>query len=428
MDYKQTTEFLFSQFTSFGQKGDTAYKPGLERTLTLSDAFGSPHERLKVIHVAGTNGKGTVAHTLAAILQSAGYRVGLFTSPHLVDFRERIKVDGVMIPEDRVVSFVERYIKMSLGIEPSFFEFTTIMALEYFDEMQVDVAVVEVGLGGRLDSTNIVRPSLCVITNISLDHTALLGTTRRQIAGEKAGIIKWKTPVVVGEPDDEIRSVFDEKAYSEHAPIVYATDHQQFRSAEVVDGKIIYYSTEFGTIQSPLTGTYQLKNTATILASCHVLRRMHWRVSGESVSAGFAGVVELTGLLGRWTVVSTRPFTVIDTGHNPGAWRFLARQLSKEHRHKHIVLGFVSDKDVDSILDLLPHDAEYYFTQPSVHRALDRNVLEKKAISACLSGKVYADVNSAYSAAITAAADDDFVYVGGSTYLVADFLRNRVLT
>ena len=425
MTYKQTTDFLFKRFASFQQKGNSAYKPGLERTLALSDAFGSPHERLKVIHVAGTNGKGSVSHTLAAILQSAGYRVGLFTSPHLVDFRERIKVDGEMIAEEKVIDFVNRYRTLSLDIEPSFFELTTVMALEYFDEMQVDVAVLEVGLGGRLDSTNIIHPDLCVITNISLDHTALLGSTRKEIASEKAGIIKWKTPVVIGESDDEIRNVFIQKAFTEHAPIVFASDHPQFRSAEVDGERMIYYGSEFGQIESPLLGGYQLKNTATILAACHELRRLHWRISSDSIAAGFSGVVSLTGLLGRWTVIAHRPLTIIDTGHNTGAWRYISRQISREHKKKHIVLGFVSDKDVMSILKMLPSDACYYFTQPSVERALDRNVLFDMAKDSGLAGNVFDDVHAAYKAAQSTASENDFIYIGGSSYLVADFLRKR---
>ena len=426
MTYESTIEYLTGRLASFSKLGKEAYKPGLERTVALSDAFGSPHSRLKVIHVGGTNGKGTVACSLAAVLQSAGYRVGLFTSPHLVDFRERIRVDGEMIPKEKVVDFVERFLAMKMDIEPSFFEFTTVMAFEYFDEMQVDVTVVEVGLGGRLDSTNIVkRPELCVITNISTDHTDLLGTTRKEIAREKAGIIKWGVPVVVGESDREIREVFESKAFVEHAEIVYASDRQRFDSVDATDDAFVYHNTVFGTITSPLTGNYQLKNMATVLVALDTLRRLRWRISSENVKEGLADVPALTGLYGRWTRIDDKPLTIIDGGHNEGGWKYMSRQLKSIKRRKHMVIGFVADKDVTAILKLLPTEAVYYFTCPPSKRALSPIELSEMARKCGIEGECYATVNDAYKAAKLAATYDDMIFIGGSIYLLGDFLRHR---
>lgn len=429
MTYEEATDYLFTSFPSFQKYGGKAYNPGLERTTALSDAFGSPHSRLKVIHVGGTNGKGTVACSLAAVLQKSGYRVGLFTSPHLVDFRERIRVDGEMIPKAKVVDFVERFMSMKIDIEPSFFEFTTVMAFEYFDEMQVDVAVIEVGLGGRLDSTNIVkRPELCVITNISTDHTDILGKTRKQIAAEKAGIIKWGVPVVVGESDKEVREVFENKAFVEHTEIVFASDRQRFDSVDASDAAFVYHNTVFGKITSHLTGNYQLKNMATILVALDILRRLHWRISSEAVKEGLAEVGELTGFYGRWTRIAESPLTIIDGGHNEGGWKYVARQLKSIKRRKHIVLGFVADKDVAAILRLLPTDAVYYFTSPQSKRALSPAVLAEMAQKRGIEGACYAKVGDAYNAAKQAAAADDMIFIGGSIYLLGDFLRNREVT
>lgn len=421
-EYQETIDFLFTQVPMFQKVGAGAYKPGLQTVKTLSAAFGNPHTQFPAIHVGGTNGKGSTAHTLAAVLQSAGYKVGLFTSPHLLDFRERIKVDGQMISEGDVVDFVKNYRRHGLDIAPSFFELTTVMAFDHFARMNVDVAVIEVGLGGRLDSTNIITPKLSVITNISFDHVALLGDTLPQIAFEKAGIIKDGVPVVVGEaPDREVRNVFVQKAESTGSTIVFADDAPRFSSATDVEGGILYKDTAFGDITGELSGECQRKNTATILCALEMLRDMGWSITRESVSEGFANVVELTGLMGRWMKLSSHPDVICDTGHNTGGWDYLAGTLSGIKDLK-MVIGFVNDKDVTGILAMMPRNAEYYFTRASVDRALSEDTLGLLGREAGLRGDVYPTVAEAMDAALDAADENSTIFVGGSTFVVADLL------
>lgn len=429
--YAAATEFLFTQIPAFHRIGGEAYKPGLERTLALSRAFGNPHTKLRTIHVGGTNGKGSVSSTLASILQSAGYRVGLFTSPHILDFRERIRVDGQMISEQAVVDFVNRYADMVLDIEPSFFELTTVMALEHFVDERVDIAVIEVGLGGRLDSTNIIDPMMSVITNISLEHTDLLGDTLEKIAAEKAGIIKPGRPVVVGMAEGSVRKVFADKASATHSPIVFANELKEITEWTEKEETNRYTTRNHGIIAGELTGSCQAENMATILASVDTLRSAcNLEITDEHIRAGAADVRANTGLTGRWTPVGHSPLTVVDTGHNPGCWDHICEHLKATPGLKRLIIGFVGDKDVDSILQLIESvdNVELTLTQPSVERRLP---IEKLAmLAASHSGLVVAgeadNVVDAYKKVLAASmgyGEEQMIFIGGSTFVVADFLQ-----
>lgn len=426
-EYALTLEFLYSQIPAFHRIGSQAYKPGLERVLTLSAFFDNPHSKLRTIHVAGTNGKGSTAHSLAAVLSAAGYKTGLFTSPHILDFRERIRIDGKMIPEEEVISFVKRFRMMEDAVTPSFFELTTVMAFDYFCRMGVDIAVIEVGLGGRLDSSNIITPEVSVITNISLDHTSLLGGTLEEIASEKAGIIKSHVPVVIGEAEGGIKECFQRKARLMSAPIVFADKENEIIKAEQrADG--IYYSTHsFGEFMGSLTGDFQIKNTATILEIIKTLNQAgYFRVGNKAIEMGLGHVAEMTGLMGRWMKIADAPLTICDTGHNPGGWKYISRMLSDFNGTKRIVIGFVNDKDVDSILSLLTRipAAEFYFTSPSTPRALSAGDLQSIAAVNGLPGRKYSSVAEAYKNALADVIDksDEMIFIGGSNFVVADFL------
>lgn len=420
--YKETLEYLFTQVPMFQKVGAEAYKPGLDTVKTLSSAFGNPHKRLRTIHIAGTNGKGSTAHTIAAILQNAGYRVGLFTSPHLIDFRERIRINGEMISEAHVIDFIERFCKISLPVDPSFFELTTIMAFEWFAEYEVDIAVIETGLGGRLDSTNIIEPDLCIITNISFDHVALLGNTLPQIATEKAGIIKDGVPVVIGEADDaEVKNVFIEAAAMHRAPIIFAQDTPAFSDFQIIPEGIFYKDTPFGDIVGELSGECQIKNSATIITAIKELIKLGWEIKPDDVRKGFANVNEITGLMGRWMVIGENPKIICDTGHNTGGWKYLAHSL-ENISGLHMIIGFVNDKDVTGILSLMPKNAEYYFTKASVTRAMDDSILADLASKAGLKGNNYPSVTDAVATAKKMAKKTDTIFIGGSTFVVADYL------
>lgn len=422
MNYNEAIDFLYNQLPMYQRVGAPAYKPGLDTCMHLAGAFDNPQNKFKSVHIGGTNGKGSTAHTLAAIMQSAGYKVGLYTSPHLIDFRERIRINGEMISKDAVTDFISRFKSMYLTCSPSFFELTMIMAFEYFAKERVDIAMIEVGLGGRLDSTNIITPELCVITNISFDHMQFLGNTLESIAREKAGIIKNGIPVVIGEAAGEVRKVFEHRAQEVHAPIVFADESPCFSSWTLTQEGICYKDTVVGDMTGVLRGEYQLKNTATILCAVEELRTQGWKVSDDAVKTGFAHVDSLTGLSGRWMKISDYPLTVCDTGHNEGGWQYLSHQISQSGNVKHLVIGFVSDKDVSHILGLMPKDARYYFTRPSISRGMDENMLAEAAKKEDLHGEVFSNVKSAYCAAKSSASADDFIYVGGSTFVVADFL------
>ncbi len=423
MTYEETVQYLFESAPLFQNLGGSAYKEGLANTLALDKHFDYPHRRYKTIHVAGTNGKGSCSHSLAAILQCAGWRVGLYTSPHLVDFRERIRVNGEAIPEDYVVDFVARERDFFEPLHPSFFELTTALAFKYFADEQVDVAIIEVGLGGRLDCTNIIKPELCVITNISLDHTQFLGTTLADIAAEKAGIIKAGVPVVVGEALPETRPVFEERAKSVAAPLTFAEDVPEVLSSSLESDCRCYETRTYGELRGELRGDCQHKNTNTLLCALARLRE-EWHISEADVRRGLCNVCSLTELMGRWQQIGERPTVICDTGHNLAGWELLSRQLAGlSCRHLHVVFGMVDDKDITGVLRLLPQNAIYYYTQASVKRAMTAEKIRVLALENGLpEGVAYHSVAEAYEAALAAASEEDAVFVGGSSFVVADFL------
>lgn len=425
MTYSEAVTYLFESAPLFQQIGKAAYKEGLENTYILDEHFGHPHRKFRTIHIGGTNGKGSCSHTIAAILQDAGYRVGLYTSPHLVDFRERIRINGNMISQQRVIDFVENERSFFEPLHPSFFELTTALAFQYFAEEKVDVAVIEVGLGGRLDCTNIIMPDLSVITNISFDHTQFLGNTLHDIATEKAGIIKANTPVVIGETQPETAPVFKERAQVLQAPIFFGDQNPEvLRTIRPDDFSIRYETRHYGTISGALTGYCQERNTNTILCAVRQLQQNDfYQINDANIASGMLHVCQSTGLRGRWEIVSKEPVTICDTGHNAGGMVLIAEQLRKLPCNRlRIVIGMVNDKDIHAVLALLPEKATYYFTQASVKRALDASVFAKEAGQYHLQGKVYKDVRSAYRQAVTDAASTDIIFVGGSTFIVADFL------
>lgn len=427
MTYAEATDYLFNLAPLFQNIGANAYKEGLSNTLALDEHFGHPHRSFRTIHVAGTNGKGSTSHTLAAILQDAGYKVGLYTSPHLIDFRERIRVNGQMIPEQRVIDFVEEEKDFFAPLYPSFFELSTALAFLYFKEQGVDVAVVEVGLGGRLDCTNIIAPELSIITNISFDHMQFLGNTLEAIAGEKAGIIKENTPVVIGETNgyEGVKAVFADTAKAKKAPIVFADETDIVKQSErTPEGFWKYETTNVGTIHATLAGECQPRNTATILCATEILKKS-FQITEENIRHGFSDVCRTTGLMGRWQCMQqSNPTVVCDIAHNPAGLSLIAEQLNSLHnRDLHIVIGMVSDKDVRHSLAYLPKNALYYFTQAGVKRAMPAEDLAKIADEVGLKGEVFNHVNEAFQAARQHASADGFIYVGGSTFIVSDFLN-----
>lgn len=405
MNYQETIQYLYNSTPVFEHVGASAYKEGLSNSWALDKHFNHPHTKFKTIHVAGTNGKGSCSHTIAAILQAEGYRVGLFTSPHLVDFRERIKVNGDCISQEYVMDFVENERSFFEPLHPSFFELTTAMAFKYFADSHVDIAVIEVGLGGRLDCTNIITPILSVITNISFDHTQFLGDTLEKIAMEKAGIIKRDIPIVIGETTPETRNVFIQKAKEMNAPIFFAEEYNNPIANE---------------LDFELKGSYQLKNKQTILCA---VSHLPLSISPSSIKEGLSHVVELTGLMGRWQTIRERPTVICDTGHNVGGWQYLSQQIkSQPCKNLHIVFGMVDDKDIDTVMNMLPTNATYYFTQAQTKRAIPANIVEEKGKEHHLKGYVFPQVADAYKAALHHANEEDFIFVGGSSYIVADFL------
>lgn len=423
MNYSETIHYLFNVTPLFQNLGAGAYKPGLRTTEALDEHFGHPHHRFRSIHVAGTNGKGSCSHTIAAILQAAGYKVGLFTSPHLLDFRERIRINGIMIPEQYVIDFVEKEKSFFEPLHPSFFEITTAMAFKYFAEEHVDVAVIEVGLGGRVDCTNIIKPELSIITNISFDHQQFLGNTLTEIAGEKAGIIKRDIPVIIGETVPETRLVFKEKAKTVDTRIIFAEDAPIVLKS-FVNGKNfrVYNTTIYGEIFGALTGDCQDKNTNTILTA--ITHLDCFKIPLQAILRGFAEVCETTGLMGRWQYIQKNPTVVCDTGHNMGGWKYLGERLTKisQEQTLKIVFGMANDKDIDGVLEILPKTAQYYWAHASVDRALTESQLEGIAAKYALRGKKFTTVEAAYKQALLEASANDFIFVGGSNFVVSDLL------
>ncbi|MEY8687220.1 folylpolyglutamate synthase/dihydrofolate synthase family protein [Bacteroides sp. AN502(2024)] len=472
MNYQDTIKYLYESAPMFQQVGGKAYKPGLATTHQLDEHFGHPHQQFKTIHIAGTNGKGSCSHTIAAVLQCAGYRVGLFTSPHLIDFRERIRINGEMIPEEYVVHFVEKHRSFFEPLHPSFFELTTAMAFRYFADQKVDVAVIEVGMGGRLDCTNIIHPDLCIITNISFDHMQYLGDTLTKIAKEKAGIIKEGVPVVIGRANGSVKRVFTMKAKEKQVPILYAqtqTPHiyiewisysmlQKERTdlAQMVHDASISpeHPDPMSSIQAmdkildkrkdaikirlsaidtgffmELNGYYQFENCRTIMAALTELRKLGYKIQRKDCLNGFSDVCRLTGLMGRWQKVYSHPDIICDTGHNVDGIKYICKQLDFIHqnlnRNIHIIFGMVNDKDISGVLQILPRNATYYFTKASVKRALPENELLALAEKAGLKGTTYPTVVEAVQAAKKNCPPKDLIFVGGSSFIVADLLANR---
>ncbi|MDD4921656.1 MAG: bifunctional folylpolyglutamate synthase/dihydrofolate synthase [Bacteroidales bacterium] len=426
MTYPETLDFLFTKTPVFQREGASAYKPGLHNIQRLDDWYHHPHGKYACIHVGGTNGKGSVSHLTASILQESGYKVGLYTSPHLKDFRERIRVNGKPVPEERVTNFVQDYItNYSKEIEPSFFELTTELAFTWFAEEGIDIAVIEVGLGGRLDSTNIIRPDATVITNISFDHMALLGDTLEKIAYEKAGIIKKNVPVVIGQAESSVKKIFEETAKTLSAPIHWAEKEFIINNRFQQNGSLL--TTHEGGLKSykpiscALGGLYQKENAATVLSLVEVIREIGYHIDDQSVYLGFEKVIKNTNLHGRWEILSENPRIICDTGHNTGGFKYITQQLAMTPCDRlHIVIGMVNDKDVSGVLNLLPKDAIYYFTKASIPRALSELSLAELAGSYGLHGNTYPTVSAALDAAKKNCHPDDLIFVGGSNFIVAE--------
>ena len=404
LDYSQTVEWMFQQLPMYQRVGADAFKKDLTNIINFSEFLGNPHNNFKTIHVAGTNGKGSTSHMLASILQEAGYKVGLYTSPHLIDFRERIKIDGKEIPENEVIAFIDSNKDYLESHKMSFFEMSVGMAFNYFGKETVDIAVIEVGLGGRLDSTNIIHPLLSLITNIGLDHTDILGNTLEEIAAEKAGIIKPNTPVVIGEHQEETFPVFQKIAEKNSAKLILAS---------VVD--IV--------LKTDLKGDYQDKNSRTAYVSTKELQSLGFNISSENIERGLVSVIKNTGLQGRWQQLQSNPKVICDTAHNKEGLTYVMAQLKKESfKQLHIVLGFVSDKKLENVLPLFPIDATYYFCKPNIPRGLDEKILIQKAAKFHLEGNDYSSIKLAFEAALSNANKEDLIFIGGSTFVVAEAL------
>jgi dihydrofolate synthase / folylpolyglutamate synthase len=429
MTYQETIEYLYQQLPVFHRIGKKAFKADLNNTIKLCEYLDNPQHKFKSIHIAGTNGKGSSSHYLASILQSAGYKTGLYTSPHLKSYTERIRINGIPIPENEVVSFVERNKNFLEELKPSFFEMSVGMAFEYFAKEQVDIAIIEVGLGGRLDSTNIIKPLLSLITNISFDHTDILGDTLPKIAFEKAGIIKSNIPVIISERNSDTEDVFIEKANNENAPIYFAKDYFKVKSFEennlLLEIEILELTTNKKVkIQSQLVGEYQLKNILGVLKTIDILNHLKFRVSENAVLEGIKNVVTQTGLQGRWQILSKSPLMICDTAHNVAGITQVIKSLQKiKYEKLWMILGFVSDKDISGILQLLPKNANYIFCEANIPRALDSKELLNQAKIFGLVGEEIKNVNDAINFVKSKANCNDLIYIGGSTFVVAEILE-----
>ncbi|MCF2446508.1 bifunctional folylpolyglutamate synthase/dihydrofolate synthase [Dyadobacter sp. CY345] len=429
MNYQETIDYLYSRLPVFQNIGARAFKPGLHTTHQLCNHLGNPQEKFKTIHVGGTNGKGSSSHMLASVLQEAGFKVGLYTSPHLKSFTERIRVNGTCIEEDFICEFTAVNKSYIESLDPSFFEVTVAMAFSYFEKCEVDVAVIEVGMGGRLDSTNIITPLLSLITNVSYDHTQFLGDTLDKIAFEKAGIIKENVPVVISEKQDiDVTAVFELKASERNADLSYGSEHFEIFNAKHVDGKLIVNvfdkvsgELKYDHLVLDLAGIYQLKNICGVLTALEQLKKPYLQISREAIYAGLLKVVNNTGLKGRWQKLHEKPLVYCDTAHNYAGVSYTMQQFNSLPSHqKRFVIGFVADKDISAVLELFPKDGQYYFCQPGNLRALNAAELQQKASNIGLKGNVHSDVNEALKAAIFESSPDDTIYVGGSTFVVAD--------
>jgi dihydrofolate synthase/folylpolyglutamate synthase len=433
MNYQQTLDYLYAQLPMFTRVGASAYKANLDNTIALCKLRDNPQNKFKSIHIGGTNGKGSTSHMLAAILQTAGYKTGLYTSPHLKDFRERIRINGEIISEQLVVDFVAKYKAGFEAIAPSFFEMTVALAFEYFAKEHVDIAVVEVGLGGRLDSTNVITPLVSVITNIGWDHMNILGDTLQLIAAEKAGIIKPNIPVIVGEKQPEVEAIFIDKANLEKAEIKFASEEWEagevkgerlkVKGGGLLDIEVTDHHSPFTVhhLQLDLTGTYQLKNIKTVLSTINELRLQGFIITDEHIRTALSSVKALTGLHGRWETIAQSPLTICDTGHNPEGIQEVLKNIARvKHEQLHFVIGMVNDKDSSKVLSALPKNAIYYFCKPDIPRGLEAATLQEKAVSFGLEGEAYPSVKQALAAAQAGANANDLVFVGGSTFVVAE--------
>ena len=427
MNYKETVDYLYQATPCYQNQGGDAYKPGLERMQQMCEAIGNPQRYIRTIHVGGTNGKGSTTSLIASVLTAAGYKVGLFTSPHLVDFRERIRINGEMISEEEVVSFVERTRPLIESVGPSFFEYTTLMAFEHFHTHEVDYAVIEVGLGGRLDSTNVILPKLSIITNISLDHTQYLGNTLEAIASEKAGIIKEGVQAVIGNAGGSVRELFERVADERHAPITFCEDEHTIKQYDELHPGMRLDTVDYGLIETPLSGDAQLENVHTVLTALRILddKVLDTPLTHEEVARGFAELYKLSGLRGRWETISTDPRIVCDTAHNPAGIAVVAHQLEEEsYDHLYIIVGMSADKDIDTNLALLPSSARYYFCTTASQRTLPAEELQQRAEAIGLRGRAYPSVEEALRSVLALANAGDLIFVGGSNFIVAELLKS----
>jgi dihydrofolate synthase/folylpolyglutamate synthase len=441
MNYSETLEYLYAQLPMFTRIGASAFKADLTNTVVLCNILGNPQQRFKSVHIGGTNGKGSTSHMLAAVLQTAGYKTGLYTSPHLKDFRERIRINGQMISENEVVDFVAAHQTDFEHIQPSFFEMTVALAFDTFAQHEVDIAIIEVGLGGRLDSTNIITPLLSVITNIGYDHMNLLGNTLPKIASEKAGIIKSGVPVIIGEYQPEVANVFEDKAAKEQAQLAYASNEWEEKNEEpgITNQGLLNVTLckkNSITIRHPLpdtrspialqldlTGSYQIKNVKTVLSAVEELRLQGFSITDEHVATALRQVKTLTGLQGRWQTLSLDPLTICDTGHNPDGIREVLKNIEAvDYQTLHMVIGMVNDKDSTKVLSMLPRTAKYYFCKPDIPRGLAAEILQQQALAFGLSGQSYPTVPAALQAAQQQAKKGDFIFAGGSTFVVAEIV------
>jgi dihydrofolate synthase/folylpolyglutamate synthase len=425
--YNAVLEYIYAKLPMFQRQGPSAYKKDLTNTILLCAAAGNPQDKIKSIHIAGTNGKGTTTHLIAGGLQAQGYKVGVYTSPHYKDFRERIKINGVYISKKFIKSFVEKYYDEIEEIQPSFFEVTVALAFAYFEAEKVDYAIIETGLGGRLDSTNVIMPLLSVITNISYDHQNLLGETLQEIAGEKAGIIKSNIPIIIGEKQSEVEDVFVNKAKSVGAPLSFAEENIQLSLLKETPSTKTYQVTYQGktwikALETTLIGPFQEKNIRTAMASLHHLSK-HIKIDADKISSFFPDLVSATGYMGRWQIMSSKPLIIADSAHNEGGLKYVIQALGNIPKSNlHIVMGFVNDKDLGKVLALFPKNATYYFAKANIPRGLDATILKEQAQGLNLHGKSYSSVKKAFAAAKMSAKDNDLIFVGGSIFVVAEVI------
>lgn len=405
--YREAVDWLFVQAPNYQTDGQKAYKPGLDNIERLCGFFGNPQEKIKCIHIGGTNGKGSSSNMLASVLQEAGYKVGLYNSPHLIDFTERIKVNGNNCDKEFVFNFIQKLKSLPEDIRPSFFEFTTIMAFEYFYRQQVDFAIIEVGLGGRLDSTNIIRPLVSAITNVQLDHQNILGDTIEEIAAEKAGIVKPYIPIISGDENEKVKKIIKDKAENEHAPFI--------------DASLLETS-----LKSDLRGNYQQKNIKVVLALIEELKNLHYSVSDDNIREGLLHVHQNTGFIGRWFEFSKDPLTICDTGHNQAGLEYVFAQLNSIDKYKHIILGFVNDKKIDDVMKILPHNATFYFAKPAIHRGRPPQEYEDLLVQAKISYKIFDSVQEAYLSAKEECRNEEMIFIGGSNFVVGEFLEKNL--